>query len=207
MMTTIADVDGDATIWSVKDRMSGITFHVVGALVKVTHTRDVVLAVLTDVASIRTHHHGRVPDGVGVLLVSLQDRRDDHHAVSVCQLRDEFEGAATVGRLSKLQPVFLTRAEGEWHRPRLLKTDDIGACQGCTTNQCTYAVLHGLVLLIEGRCGRCRSTMLNGTHTHQARSTSLLCGCWREGHHLQFKVLAGCQLLCLFQRGGSSFFR
>ena len=66
--------------------MSEVALHVVGGLVEVADARDVVLAALADDVSVVGDDDGRVPEHVAVCLVTLQDRRDDHHVVLGRQL-------------------------------------------------------------------------------------------------------------------------
>jgi hypothetical protein len=59
----VADVDRDPTKLRFKHRVTSVTLHVVGALIKVTDAGDVVLAVLSDHVSSVADDDRSVPDG------------------------------------------------------------------------------------------------------------------------------------------------
>ena len=61
--------------------MSSVTLEVVGALIEVAHSWDVVLPVLPQHCSIVAHYHRGVPYGAAVHRITLQDGRDDDHVV------------------------------------------------------------------------------------------------------------------------------
>lgn len=59
--------------------MAGVAFHVVGRLVEVSHTWDVIFSgVSNDLSSVRDDH-GCVPQDA--VVVALQDGGDDNHVV------------------------------------------------------------------------------------------------------------------------------
>ena len=69
-----------------EDNMASVSFHVVGRLVKVSHSRNVILACLAQHMSIVADHHSSVPEGVPVDAVSLKDGWHNYHIVLLCQL-------------------------------------------------------------------------------------------------------------------------
>ena len=95
--------------------------------IEITNTRDVVLSMLANDIATVADDDGRVPDGVVVLLVTLEDGGDDDHVVLGGQIGQEARGAATEVRwLGELAPeLLLPRAEREGHRPCLLQTQDV----------------------------------------------------------------------------------
>lgn len=115
-MPSVADVYSDPSKLGLEHRMTGIAFVVVGRLVEVAHPRNVILTVLAHVVSVVGNHYRRVPQGVVVIGIPLQDRRDDHHVVLLGQFLHQFGGWTILGILGKLAPwELLPSAERERH--------------------------------------------------------------------------------------------
>ena len=75
------------------------------------------LAVLPYHVPVVSHHNRRVPDGVVVCMVPLQDGADEHHVPRACQLPAQRHCLTHLCTLGKLAPVLLTGAERERHGP------------------------------------------------------------------------------------------
>lgn len=58
----------------VKHSVAGVSLHVVGGLVEVTDTWDVILSRLANNIASGWNDHGCVPNGVSVHRISFQDR-------------------------------------------------------------------------------------------------------------------------------------
>lgn len=96
-MSAIADIDGyfavpkiqfrfltenfDFLLLGIKDPVSRISLHVVGGLIEVSHSRDMILSRLShDLARVRDHDGG-VPNYVP--LISFQDGRNYNHVIGL----------------------------------------------------------------------------------------------------------------------------
>lgn len=150
------------------------------------------LAVLADHAARGADHHDRVPDRVPVRRVALEDGRQHHHRVFFSQRPAERRGAAVLGRLCKLAPRALARAEGERHGPRLLQAQDVAPGLARGRGQALDA-RQGRRALRGVRGGRRqRAGVLDAADAHDARRPALLGrGVLGEGVEAQVKGLVG----------------
>lgn len=85
-MSAIADIDGYFAELGVEDAVPRISLHVVGGLIEVSHSRDVIFSGLShDLARVRDHDGG-VPNYVP--LISFQDGRNYHHVIGLGVLQE-----------------------------------------------------------------------------------------------------------------------
>jgi hypothetical protein len=129
---------------------------------------------LPDHVSRGANHHTRVPDGVTVRRVALQDGREDDHREAARQALAEARGGRVLGRLGKLAPLALARAEGEWHGPRLLQAQDVAPGLARGRGQALDARKGGVALLGKRGGGRQGAGVLDQPQPHDARLATLL---------------------------------
>jgi len=115
-MAPVAYVHSQLAELRLENRMTGVPLHVVGGLIEVTHPGNVVLAVLAQVATTVRDDHCRIPNGLAMLHISLQNRVDDNHIVSLGQLCEHLGCGTVFGFFGKLTPrKLLASAEGKGH--------------------------------------------------------------------------------------------
>ena len=116
VMPAVADVHGDSPVLGVEHPVAGVALHVVGGLVEVAHPRDVVLAGLADhFARVGDDDRG-VPENVAVILVALQNGRNDDHVVLLGVTREELRRGAFFSRFREFAPRLLfSGAKSERH--------------------------------------------------------------------------------------------
>ena len=79
-MSTVTDINTNFTEVSLEDRMSGLTFHIVGRLVEVTNSRNVSFFLFAKYSSMVVNDNSCIMKSLFVFL-SLKDRRHDHHVI------------------------------------------------------------------------------------------------------------------------------
>lgn len=80
MMSSVADVDGDFAEFRFEDWVSGVAFHIVGAFIEVTDSRDVIFVVSSEDFTVVVEDDGRIVDGT-FDIVSFEDVINDDHIV------------------------------------------------------------------------------------------------------------------------------
>mmetsp|Transcript_7047 Transcript_7047/g.9783 ORF Transcript_7047/g.9783 Transcript_7047/m.9783 type:complete len:149 (-) Transcript_7047:432-878(-) len=111
MVSPIANIDSDLAKNGVEDGMARISFHVIRRLIKVAHSGDVVLTMLSHIMAVLIDDHRCVPDGV-LVIIAFKDRAYQHHTMLPSQLRDEMETLASLRTFRQLHPrLFLSGAE------------------------------------------------------------------------------------------------
>lgn len=104
-MPSVANIDTNFTELSCKDRMTRLSFHIVGRFVEITNSGNVALFLLAENGSMVVDDNCSVEYGAFVR-DSLEDRRYDHHVVFLSQFLQHLRGLSVNG-LTKLDPWIL----------------------------------------------------------------------------------------------------
>lgn len=104
VMTAITDVNGDTTELCLENGVSGVALHVVGRLVKVVHTRNMILAMFAQVVTGVGYDNSSVPENITMFFITLENRRNNHHVVLARQLLDQLGRWTILCVLSELTP-------------------------------------------------------------------------------------------------------
>mmetsp|Transcript_12601 Transcript_12601/g.28623 ORF Transcript_12601/g.28623 Transcript_12601/m.28623 type:complete len:308 (+) Transcript_12601:289-1212(+) len=170
----VADVHADLGVLRVEDGVPGVALHVVGGLVEVVDSWNVVLPVLANDVARVADHHSSVPHLVAFLRVPFQDGRHDHHVPLPRQFLDLHHAFARLHILGKLRPLLLPRAKRKRHVPRFLQAAHLNTRLSGEVDHLLDLVYQSLLLHAKGLGRGHVDGVLNHAHNHLARLPQLL---------------------------------
>mmetsp|Transcript_288 Transcript_288/g.1117 ORF Transcript_288/g.1117 Transcript_288/m.1117 type:complete len:370 (-) Transcript_288:245-1354(-) len=175
MVPPVAYVDRDLAEGGLEHRVPRVALHVVGALVEVAHSRDVVLAVLPEEPSVVADDDGGVPHGPAVSLVAFEYRGHDDHVPLPGLALHEPGRRSVLGGFGELYPrVLLPRAKAKRHRPRLLQAQDVHPRGSRGVDHLAAPLPQRFALVLDGRVGGQHDLILDQAESSHAVVSHLL---------------------------------
>lgn len=172
-MSAVANVDADSAELSLEDGVPRFSLHVIGRFIEVSHAWNMALFLLSEDVAVVVDDHGRVVQCL-FHAFPLENRGDNDHVVSSCQLPQHLCGFAVDG-LRELDPgVALAGAHEEGRSPDLLEAKHVHALERSQFDDLLYA-RHDRPLLLLNRL-RClkHNAVLHCAHLHRSPRPHLL---------------------------------